>query len=75
MSDNVNKVKNKSTFLARVLFGAFGMAVGLFIVFAISSLLFMGGEQADRLIGDHGLLIFATLYLVSLLIVLKKLSR
>lgn len=75
MPNDTKNVIRKSTFLVRVLFGAFGMAVGLFIVFAISSLFIMRGEQADRLIGDHGLLIFAVLYLISLPIVLKKLSR
>jgi hypothetical protein len=75
MPNNTNKLKSKITFLARVLFGAFGMAVGLFIALAVSSLFVMGGEQADKLIGDHGLLIFAALDLVSLPIVLKKLTR
>ena len=67
--------KIKSTFYGRVLFGAFGMSVGLFIALAVGAMIIMGGEKADRLIGDYGLLIFSLLYVISLSIVLKKLSR
>ena len=57
------------------MFGAFGMSLGLFIVLAVGSIIIMGGEKADRLIGDYGLLIFGLLYVITLPIVSKKLSR
>ena len=47
----------------------------LFIILAVASLFVMGGKQADSLIENYGLAIFGALYVVSLPIVWKGLSR
>ena len=67
--------KRSGLFVVRVLFSAFGMAVGLFIICAVIALIIMGGEKADALLERYAFLIFTALYLIALPIVTKKLSR